>query len=91
LTADFSEKEVHDTIMQMEKNKASGPDDFPAEFYQKFWEVIKSDLMSMFVAFHKGELPLFHLNFGQLYCCPKKENAIQIQQYRPYLLVKCKF
>jgi hypothetical protein len=33
LTADFSEKEVHDAIMQMEKNKAPGPDGFPAEFY----------------------------------------------------------
>jgi hypothetical protein len=91
LTADFSEKEVHGTIMQMEKNKAPGPDDVLAEFYQKFWEVIKSDLMSMFVAFHKGELPLFHLNFGQLYFCPKKENAIQIQQYRPICLLNVSF
>jgi hypothetical protein len=33
--------------MQMEKNKAPGPDGFPAEFYQSFWEVIKKDLMAM--------------------------------------------
>jgi hypothetical protein len=91
LTADFSKKEVHDAIMQMEKNKAPGPDGFPAEFYQKFWEVIKSDLMSMFVAFHKGELPLFHLNFGTIILLPKKENAIQIQQYRPICLLNVSF
>jgi hypothetical protein len=36
LTAEFSEKEVHDAIMQMEKNKAPGPDGFPAEFFQIF-------------------------------------------------------
>jgi hypothetical protein len=35
LIADFSEKEVQDAITQMEKNKAPGPDGFPAEFYQK--------------------------------------------------------
>ena len=33
LTAQFSEKEAHDAIMQMEKNKVPGPDGFPAEFF----------------------------------------------------------
>jgi hypothetical protein len=49
LTADFSMEEVHAAIKQMEHNKAPGPDGFPAEFYQHFWEVIKSDLMALFV------------------------------------------
>jgi hypothetical protein len=40
LTDNFTEKEVHVAIMQMEKNKAPDPDGFPAEFYQKFWDVI---------------------------------------------------
>ena len=34
LTAGYTEGEIHDAIMQMEKNKAPGPDGFPAEFYQ---------------------------------------------------------
>jgi hypothetical protein len=33
LVKDFSKKEVFDAIMQMEKNKAPGPDGFPTEFY----------------------------------------------------------
>jgi hypothetical protein len=33
----------------MENNKAPGPDWFPAEFNQKFWPVIKVDLMAPFV------------------------------------------
>jgi hypothetical protein len=33
LTAEFSETEIHDTIMQMELNKSPGPDGFPAEFF----------------------------------------------------------
>jgi hypothetical protein len=45
----------------------------------------------MFVAFHKGELPLFHLNFSTIILLPKKENAIQIQQYRPICLLNVSF
>jgi hypothetical protein len=48
LTADFSNKEVLQAISQMKPNKALGPDGFPAEFYQKFWNILKSDLMAMF-------------------------------------------
>jgi hypothetical protein len=79
--------------MQMEKNKAPGPDGFPEEFYQTFWEVIKNDLMDMdmFSAFHRGELPLFNLNFGTIILLPKKENATQIQQYRPICLLNVSF
>jgi hypothetical protein len=87
----FTEKEVHDAIMQMEKNKAPGPDGFVAEFYQRFWEIIKFDLMAVFVAFQRGELPLFHLNFGTIILLPKKENATQIQQYRPIYLLNVSF
>jgi mannosylglycoprotein endo-beta-mannosidase len=79
LVANFTEDEVFEAISQMEKNKAPGPDGFPAEFYQRFWNVIKNDLMAMFVSFQKGELPLFHLNFGTIILLPKKENATQIQ------------
>jgi hypothetical protein len=53
--------------------------------------MLKDDLMSMFRAFYKGELPLFHLKFGAIILLPKKENAIQIQQYRPICLLNVSF
>ena len=34
-------------IFQMEHNKAPGPDGFPTEFYQVFWNIIKKDLMAL--------------------------------------------
>jgi hypothetical protein len=67
------------------------PQLFPAEFYQKIWEAIKSDLMAMFDAFERHELPLYHLNFGTIILLSKKENAIQIQQYRPIFLLNVFF
>jgi hypothetical protein len=38
----------------MEHNKAPGPDGFPAEFYQIFWDTIKSDLLALFSCLHDG-------------------------------------
>jgi hypothetical protein len=91
LIAAFTEKEVFEAISQMEKNKAAGPDGFPAEFYQVFWEVIKPDLMALFDQLKVGDLPLFKLNFGVITLLPKKEDAVQIQQYRPICLLNVCF
>ena len=78
-------------ISQMELNSAPGPDGFPAEFYKTFWEVIKKDLMDMFYQFQRGDLSLYKLNFGVITLIPKKENAVQIQQYRPICLLNVSF
>lgn len=91
LVAEFTEKEVKDAIFQMVLNNAPGPDGFPAEFYQKIWDVIKGDLMPMFYQLHSGELQLFKSNFGVIILLPKKENAVQIQQYRPIFLLNVSF
>jgi hypothetical protein len=55
LTADFTEEEVKVTITQMEKNNATGLDGLPMELYQNIWEVIKLDLMAMFVQLQTGK------------------------------------
>jgi hypothetical protein len=46
-------------IFQMEHNKATGPDGFPAEFYQTFWDTIKPDLLVLFDMLHAGQLDFF--------------------------------
>lgn len=53
LTSVFSEEEVKHVVFQMEHSKAPGPDGFPAEFCQVFWEVIKEDLMALFRDFYE--------------------------------------
>jgi hypothetical protein len=75
----------------MEHNKAPGPDGFPAEFYQTFWEVIKKDMMTLFHEFHHETLPLYSLNFGTIILLPKCAEAIKIQQYSPICLLNVSF
>jgi len=90
LTIPFTENEIKEAVFQMAHNKASGHG-FPAEFYQKFWETIKGDLMSMFQELHAGDLPLFSLNFGVITLIPKVQEANLIQQYRPICLLNVSF
>ena len=91
LTCEFTEAELRDAVFQMEHNKAPGPDGFPAEFYQVFWEIIKDDLMALFRDFHKEDLNLFILNFGIITLIPKVQEATKIQQYRPICVLNVSF
>jgi hypothetical protein len=91
LTDTFSQEEVRTVIFQMEHNKAPGPDGFPPEFYQVFWNLVKDDLMALFTDFHQGVLPLNRLNFGTTILLPKKKDAKVIQQYRPICLLNVSF
>ena len=91
LTSEFTESEVKNIVFQMEHNKAPGPNGFPAEFYQVFWEVIKGDLMALFTDFHKEDLNIFSLNFGIITLIPKVQEATRIQQYRPICVLNVSF
>ena len=91
LTNPYSEDEVRTAVFQMERNKAPGPDGFPAKFYQNLWDVIKSDLLDMFASLHAGQLELFRLNFGEIILLPKIKDAERIQQYRPICLLNVSF
>jgi len=66
--------------------------DFQLSFIKlAFWEIIKDDLMAMFMDFCNRILPLYSLNFGIITLLPKKSEAIQIQQYRPICLLNVSF
>jgi hypothetical protein len=75
----------------MEHNKALGPDGFPVDFYQVFWSTIKDDLVALFQDFHRGDRPLYSLNFGTIILLPKCREAATIQQYRPICLLNVSF
>ena len=82
---------MRQAIFQMEHNKAPGPDGFPAEFYQNFWDIIKDNLLKLFNDLQNGLLELFKRNFGEIILLPKIKEAERIQQYRPICLLNVSF
>jgi hypothetical protein len=42
----FTEKEVHDVIMEMHSEKAPGPDVYIGRFFKSCWNIIKGNLMA---------------------------------------------
>jgi hypothetical protein len=60
-------------------------------FYQKFWELIKADLMNMINDWNQGKLDLFRLNFSLLTLIPKEADVVTIQKFRPIALTNCSF
>jgi hypothetical protein len=91
LVSPFSEEEVWLVSFQMGCNKAPGPDGFPTEFYQIFWPLIKPDLMALFADFHKGDLPLYNLNFGTIILLPKSKDVETIKHFQPICLLNVNF
>ena len=91
LVAPFFESEVKEAIFQMKNNTAPGPDGFPLEFYQVFWNMLKGDLMALFEEFHRGSFPLHSLNFETIILLLKSKDAKQIQQHRPICLLNVCF
>jgi hypothetical protein len=47
--------------------------------------------MAIFLDFHKGNLPLFCLNFGIITIIPKEKEVKRIQQYRPICMLNVSF
>jgi hypothetical protein len=73
----------------MEHNKSTGPDGFPAEFYQVFWEIIKYDIMVLFNDFYKRDLLLYNLNFGTIVLIPKCKDASKNLAIHVNMFAKC--
>jgi hypothetical protein len=91
LEAELSEEEICMSIRGSYVVGAPGPDGFSLLFYQKFWSIIKSDLMAMVRGFEKGEVNVARLNFVRIVLIPKEEGANTLKKFRPISLIKCSF
>jgi hypothetical protein len=91
LIAPFTEAEIKEAIFSCYSEGGPCPDGLPFLFYQKFWDVVKGDLVALFKDFHKGNLDLSRLNFALVTLIPKVGDATNIKQFRPISLLNCSF
>jgi hypothetical protein len=55
LIAPFEESEIKQTLFQMFPLKASGPDGYPAQFFQKHWDLCGGEVTSAVLRILRGE------------------------------------
>ena len=66
----------------MKHNSAPGPDGFPAELFQNFWDLIQMDILNLFKDFYVGNLNIERLNYGMVTLLPKVDNAVDMKNFR---------
>jgi hypothetical protein len=91
LEADFTEDEILQAIKGSYAEVATGPDGFSFLFYQKFWPIIKMDLMALVRQFEKGEINMARLNYAMIILISKKEEARSLKKFRPISLINYSF
>jgi hypothetical protein len=83
----IKKKEVWDVIRELNGDKAPGPDGFTMAFFQKCWDILKYDIMTVFAEFHsQGKFEKsFNATFVSL--IPKKTGAMGVKDFRPISLI----
>ena len=81
------EEEVHSALMDMNGDKAPGPDGFTGAFWKFCWEFVKEEVLEMFKEFHEHNTFLKSLNATFLVLIPKKGGAEELGDFRPISLL----
>ncbi|XP_058776647.1 uncharacterized protein LOC131650967 [Vicia villosa] len=85
-----SMEEVFAAVSSLNNESAPGPDGFSGFFYQKYWSIIKDDVLGVVLHFFKEGWITPNYNSNTLVLIPKVPNALSIDQYRPIALANFK-
>lgn len=86
LTLPFTPDEVLAALSQMGPLKSPGPDGLPVLFFQKYWHLIGSNIISCVLDFlNLHRLPL-NLNYTLIVLIPKTNRPKHITEFRPISL-----
>uniref|UniRef100_A0A2N9J7Z2 Reverse transcriptase domain-containing protein n=1 Tax=Fagus sylvatica TaxID=28930 RepID=A0A2N9J7Z2_FAGSY len=86
LIQDFRADEVEQAIKQMSPSKAPGPDGMPPIFYQKYWHVLGSDVISAVLSCLNSGCLLKSINHTFITLIPKVKNPEKVTDFRPISL-----
>ena len=89
LCAEFSEKEISDSLFQMGPLKAPGKDGFPARFFQKNWLVMKGEIIRAVQEFFRTGVMPDGVNEKVIVLIPKEPDAKDLKKFRPINLSNC--
>jgi hypothetical protein len=82
----FCWQEIEQAIKQTPPSRSPGPDGFTNEFYKFYMNEMKVELRQLFLALYSKNISLAGLNLANIALLPKKDNALEIRDYRPISL-----
>ncbi|KAL0434845.1 UNVERIFIED_CONTAM: hypothetical protein Sradi_0192400 [Sesamum radiatum] len=82
----FTEQEVRNAVFSMSPIKSLGPDGMPPLFYQKFWHIIRNDVVSSVLHILNSGSLLHKMNFTHIVLIPKCSKPEKVSQFRPISL-----
>lgn len=86
LCKEFTVQEISNVLFQMGPLKAPGPDGFPERFFQKHWDILRDDVVSVVQHFFAdGEMPV-GINDTTIVLIPKGNNPEELKDFRPISL-----
>lgn len=86
LMAQVDSNEVKKTLFSMLPDKSPGPDRFSRFFYQKFWSIISSDMVTLVQDFLIHGKLVDHIGDANIVLIPKKKNPATMMDLRPISL-----
>ena len=86
LTRPVHEEEIRSAIFSMNPDKAPGVDGMTPLFFQKFWTVIKKDVVKAVQDFFLSGCMLKSINHTIISLIPKILNPTSLKNYRPISL-----
>jgi hypothetical protein len=84
---EFEEDEIWAVIQNFKGDKAPGPDGFTMAFFQKCWEILKTDIIAVLKEFQTSGKFEKSLNATFVSLIPKKAGAVDIKDFRPISLI----
>lgn len=87
LVSPFSMEEISEALGECGSDKSPGPDGFNFKFFKEFWPLIKDDFFKLMSEFHTNGRLVKGLNSSFVTLIPKKEDAIELGDFRPISLI----
>ncbi|GJY75790.1 RNA-directed DNA polymerase, eukaryota [Tanacetum coccineum] len=88
LESSISQDEIKKAVWDYGTNKSPGPDGFTFEFFQKYWNVLKQDIVAaIHQFFDSGKFPP-DCNSSFIALIPKIQDAKIVKDFRPISLIR---
>lgn len=82
----LSFEEIREATFQMHPSKAPGPDGLLPLFYQKYWDIVGTDVIEAVTAFLASNNLLHQVNHTFVTLIPKVQEPRNLAQFRPISL-----